>query len=582
MDDKTTNGNPLKLHKLFETLLQQYQHVIGDEQITSEKIVEYIVSYYEDIINCMPGNVYWFDKNGVTAGCNQNVLDMFGFKTLDEFKGLAFEDQRTKGGWTLEATEAFKNDTLEVIRTGKPKLNIEEPPIPHHDGRTIYFLSSRVPLFDHMRNVIGAVGISIDITELKNTQAELKKAKEQAEAASQAKSEFVANMSHDVKTPLAGIIGIAELLSHRLKDENHELAQILLMSGQQLLNFFDNCLEVFKLENSDIALLTEHFNLKSVLDEIYELFQPAIKTKGLALNINYPDNMPAYLIGSRAGFYRILLNLIGNAVKFTHHGSVTISINYHEKPDTRDILVKLTVADTGIGIAEYKQHIIFERFTRLIPSYKGTYEGNGIGLYIVQRFVNAMQGEIYVKSEVGKGSEFIVICPFQVSTLSDHELEENSSHVLTYEENRIREIEQTIKEKPTKSPPKILLVEDNLIAQRMQSSLFLSMSCEIDVVDRGEKALEIFQPGKYDIIFMDVGLPGIQGDIVTKHIRIMEQGSQYHVPIIALTAHTSEDINKHCLTAGMEDVFGKPLSLEQAKKIINHYYFSTDNNNSNA
>lgn len=551
-----------KLQHLIEALSQKYEHIIGEQvDFPPKKMIENIISYYEDIINSLPGNVYWLDRNCITVGCNKNVLDMFGFSSIDQFKGLNFEEMGKAGRWTDEATQSFKHDTLEVVRTGTPKLNVEEPPIPHSDGRTIHFLSSRVPLFDLQRNVIGIVGISIDISELKNTQAALKKAKEQAEAASLAKSEFVANMSHDVKTPLSGIIGISELLTYRLQNnEERDFAQTILVSGRQLLNFFDNCLEVFKLENNGVALASESFSLKNLIKEIYELFNPAIKTKGLLFTLHYPNHIPDNFIGSRSGIYRILLNLVGNAVKFTHHGSISIRIDLEENSSKTP--VKITIEDTGIGITKDKQKIIFERFTRLIPSYKGIYEGSGIGLYIVQKFLDAMQGEIHINSDEGKGSQFIVTVPLQI-------LQDENKNLPNYT--------QFIKshDYPISSVPvKILLVEDNLTTQWMQSSLLSSINCQVDVVNSGEKALEIFTPGKYDLIFMDIGLPGMQGDVVSKHIRKIEEDSGYHVPIIALTAHIAEDSSKHFLNAGMEDILSKPISREQAKQIIDQYYLS--------
>ena len=565
-----------QLDNMVDILMCRYQHIIGEQNgknISSEQLIENIVSYYEDIINCMPGNVYWLDKNGFAIGCNQNVLDMFGFKSLAEFKGLSFEKMGREGHWTPEATQAFKNDTLEVVTTGQSKLNIEEPPIPHRDGRIIHFLTSRVPLFDQFDNVIGVVGISVDITELKQTQAALKKAKEAAEAASYAKSEFVANMSHDIKTPLTGIMGMAELLTYRLKGEDQEFAQTLLLSGRQLLNFFDNCLEVFKLESSEIALANERFSLKEVLNEINDLFQPAIKKKGLLFSIHYHDHVPDDLIGSRVGLYRVLLNLVGNAVKFTHHGSVIIDISLNKRSMDDEAFIMLKVKDTGIGIAKNKHQIIFDRFTRLIPSYKGTYEGNGIGLYVVRKFLQAMNGQIYVESEEGHGSQFTVILPFAIPQSNTIDKKKEAKSYLDECNSVIPAALPTAA--PKKLSAKILLVEDNLTTQLIQSSLLTSMYCEVDVVATGEKALDIFEPGKYDLIFMDIGLPGMQGDMVSRLIRKMEYGSRHHVPIIALTAHTSEEEDTYYLTAGMQGRFSKPLSREQARQIINEYCLST-------
>ena len=562
------SSHAIKLKTLFEIMLQQYQHIFENynkESASAENIIASIVNYYQDIINSMPGNVFWLSKDCITLGCNQNVLDMFGFKSQDEFKGLTFEQMAKINNWaTSDAAQIFKNDTLEVLQSGKPKLNVEDPPINHSDGRIIYFLTSRVPLFDQQGNVIGVVGISIDITELRNAQAALKFAKEQAEMASQAKSEFVTNMSHDIITPLAGIIGTAELLTYRLKGEDLEFAQSLLASGQQLLHFFDNCLQIFKLENCDFSLTSEYFILSQVINEIHDLYKPSIQAKNLNFIVNYHGTLPQNLLGNRTALYRVLLNLIGNAVKFTHQGDVIIDISVKKKIAPDQALIHISVQDTGIGIPKSKHKIIFERFIRLTPSYKGNYEGSGIGLYVVKTIVSKMQGEIYIDSEKDKGSRFTLLLPFQIAEKSEQQ-EANVSPQIALPENP--ELHLTTR-------PKVLLVEDNLIARQIEYTLFASIGCEVEAVERGEQALEVFEPGKYDLIFMDIGLPGLQGDIIAKLIRKIEQGSPYHVPILGLTAHLTDDINQHCQQAGIDEVFNKPLSYKQAKKIIGDYYLS--------
>jgi PAS domain S-box-containing protein len=556
-------ANESKLNSLTDIVLQQYQHIFDKEfyrTLPSESIIEHIVRYYEDIIGCMPGNVYWLDKRGIAVGCNQNVLAMFGLSELCEFKGLSFEDMGRIGKWTPEATHAFKHDTLSVIQSGLPILNTEEPPIPNAEGTMTYFLTSRVPLFDRQKNVIGIVGISIDISEHKKTQAALQAAKEEAEAASHAKSEFVANMSHDLKTPLASIIGVAELLSSRLKErENIDFAKSILMAGRQLLSFVDNCLQIFKLESVDSPLSNERFSLKEIFVEMSELFMPAIRTKDLAFQFDYDENIPPTLFGCRANLYRILLNLVGNAVKFTHHGHIKISATLDELLG-QEAKIQIKVEDTGIGIPKDQQHKIFDHFTRLIPSYKGIYEGSGIGLYIVKKFVTAMNGQIHVNSEEGVGSEFVLSFIFPVHVDETDQLCYSTS------------LSETKSFAKTHKTIKILLVEDNLIAQRMQSALFQSVACcAVDVVDCGEVALQVFEPGKYDLIIMDIGLPGLQGNVVSERIRQLERHTQYHVPIIALTAHGAEELSQEYHKVDIQDVFNKPILREQAEKIIQCY-----------
>lgn len=274
---------PNGLTELPKNLLTQIEQIVGQsnvEDLSLDKIIKNIINYYENIIGCMPGNVYWLDRYGTAIGCNKNVLDMFGLDSLSQFKGLSFEDMGKVGNWTPAATQSFKRDTLEVINTGRPKLNIEEPPIPHQDGRTIYFLTHRVPLFDSKRNVIGVVGISIDITERKQIEASLFKAKEAAETANKAKTEFLTNMRHDIRTPLSGIIGFAGLIKNETKDPNIlEYADSLLASSQALLDFLNEILETIKITSGEIPLIKKKFDLKEKILPVITLNQTLAKQK---------------------------------------------------------------------------------------------------------------------------------------------------------------------------------------------------------------------------------------------------------------------------------------------------------------
>lgn len=556
-----------KLNTLNNLLLKKYGDLVSIPAGNLESIenaIEAIDNYYDKIISHMPGNVYWLDGNATCIGCNKNVLDMFGLTSVKQFRGLSFEEMGQLGNWTPAATQSFKNDTLEVVRTGQPRLGVEEPPIPHADGRVIYFLTSRVPVFDTKGSVIAVVGISIDITDRKEMEIALKAEKEKAELANRTKSEFIKNMSHDVKTPLSGIIGMANLLTKAVDEKQRiECATSIEEAAQQLMTFFENCLDMSRADTREVIFVKESFNLKNLLNQLAQLFQPSIKNKGLVFAIEYPEDMPQSFIGSSAAIYRVLLNLIGNAIKFTHDGSIKISVSYSQGNPSKN-MVKLAVEDTGIGIPAEKQKLIFEQYTRIFPSYEGIYEGAGIGLYLVEKFVKAMEGEIQLESQEGKGSRFSIFLPLEVSNT----LQEESTNKLASTPNTGPHPQRT---ENIDQPIKILVVEDQPIAQKVAESILISLGCEVDVADCGEKALSLFALGKYDLIFMDIGLPDMSGYEVSKKIREMEKITSRHTPIVALTAHAKEDAEDECSNAGIKDLISKPLNEQKAKEIMGHY-----------
>ncbi|WP_298628374.1 histidine kinase dimerization/phospho-acceptor domain-containing protein [uncultured Legionella sp.] len=313
------NTTPNSLLEQLDRLLDiGYKH-----DLSIETLLEHIVHYYETIIGCMPGNVYWLDKHGKTVGCNKNVLTMFGLDSITQFKGLSFEEMGQIGHWTDTAIQSFKKDTLDVLHTGTSKLNVEEPPIPHHDGRIIYFLTHRVPLFDNKKNIIGVVGISLDITERKQLELELKSAKERAEAANNAKTEFLTNMRHDIRTPLSGIVGFSELLkSESTEARIKEYADNLITSSHALLSLMDEVLEAVRVSSGEIPMLKRKFSLMQTFEQVIDLNQARAHEKKLNLSLTMDTKLPRFVIGDKIRVHRIALELIGNALNFTDNGHV--------------------------------------------------------------------------------------------------------------------------------------------------------------------------------------------------------------------------------------------------------------------
>jgi PAS domain S-box-containing protein len=565
------NLNPKNIYELKRLLLDKYQNIIGeheDTQLSIEEIVEYVVHYYESIIYCMPGNVYWLDKHGTALGCNKNVLNMFGLKSLTQFKNLTFEEMGKIGSWSLEATQSFKKDTLEVTYTGKAKLNIEEPIIPNSDGKLIHFLTSRVPLFDNVGSVIAIVGISIDITDRKNMEKALQEAKEKADAANNAKTEFLKNMRHDIRTPLSGIVGFAELLNNENNKERiKEFTDGLIQSSKELLRFLNEVLESINVASGEIPLLKQTFNLKNKLTDVIKLYRPKAFEKGLNLDFIFDEAIPKYVIGDPVRIYRIVLELVGNALKFTKQGHVKVYAKLAKQHESK-LVIRLEVEDTGPGIPEEKKQELFIRFKRLIPSYGGVYQGSGLGLFIAKQFIDDLDGEIYIESNINKGTKFICLIPMRGSLIDEYFAEEMSmvDHVFFDKEliNLLPPSSDNLK-----LEGRILIVEDQTQSAIVVKNILNNFGCHVSVAKDGETAIELFKNNHYDLILMDIGLPDINGYEVTKQIRLYEKEmSCNQVPIVALTAHFSAEEKQRCLEVSMNAIFIKPLLKEKMIDIL--------------
>lgn len=458
------------------------------------------------------------------------------------------------------------------------------------DGEVRWIVDRGFPVCDEVGNIIAVTGVGTDVTREKSMEeAIVCEARRQADIANQAQTRFLANMSHDIKTPLSSMIGLTELLVFNLQGKNElDFAQNLLNASRELNAFLEHCIDMARAENSELVLTKEHFNLRVLLNELVLLYKPATMHKQLSFSVHYPDHIAEFFLGSRTGIYRVLLNLISNAIKFTPQGSVIVEVDYSEKSSSaKQIMVKLSVKDTGIGVPKDKQQMIFERYTRVSPSYESVYSGSGLGLYVASQFVKAMQGEIYLFSEEGKGSQFLVVLPLEVPLLGPEEYDKmkNLSAApvetlsvsystpmvpLTINQYVIPKI-NTVSSRNMN----ILLVEDNNFCQKIAETILNDLGCQVDIADSGNDALNLFEIDKYDMVFMDIGLPDMSGYAVIEEMRKVESNSSSHVPIIVLTAHATKVMDKNRLDIGAEAIFSKPLSRETASDILNRFVVKT-------
>ena len=541
--------------------------------------------FLKNITRVLPQYVFWKDIHSVYLGCNKNYANLVGLESPEEMIGKTDNDLNWQPvGHTADTFQKGDQDTI----SGHPITNQEEI-LALPNGRTIITLVSKLPIIDN-RKVIGIVGYFTDITELKNKEKELIKAKKQAEAANEAKSAFMTNISHDIRTPLTGMIGMTKILLKELKSKpGKEAAHHLMMAGNLLLDLLNEVIEVTKLAVENLPVYDLKFSMKEIINNVFTLEKPSAYEKKLELVVHYDKQIPPYVIGDQTRIHRILLNLVSNAIKFTQQGKVEIIAKLAKRKD-KGVILKILVKDTGIGISVENQQIIFSRFTRLEAAYKGNHKGFGLGLSIVKQFITEIEGEIYVDSEEGKGSVFTCVIPLKTALLddsenktelpvglhSDPELEtihlDNKNHDQDIEEG---ENVATATSAVSTATTKILLVEDTPISQLAAKSLLEEMHCEVATADTGEIALELFKKYKYDLVFMDVGLPGKDGCETTQAIRAWEKKKGQHTPIVALTAHVDESNKQQCLKAGMEKVITKPLKENTVEAILHTFIYQT-------
>lgn len=556
--------HPIKLNTTKKSLSDIHEGALkqhSDQPAKMQQQINQIHDYYQAIIGCMPGNVYWLDKDLKNVGCNQNVLDMFGMKNQDEFYNLSFSEMAKIAQWNDGQGKAFEADSRHVIENREPVCDVEEPPIQDTNGNTLNFLSTRVPLFNSNDEVVGLVGVSTEITTLKQTQAALaasEKRRETAEAAHQAKTEFLARLSHDVRTPLSSLVALTEILLAQIDDpETQSLVQDAYLCAEQTMNLMDEILEASEFEMGQIPDKLQTFQLKELLETIYRLMKPTIEQKNLEFITHLEDQISTcFVVGYRQLLYRVILNILGNAIKFTKTGSIRLNIELESRRvDKMQVAIKIT--DTGMGMSEEDKQKIFDQFTRLSAAYEGNFTGRGLGLHIVKSFVDVMKGSIKVDSKLNKGTTFTVTIPLTLAT--DKQIQtvpEELTNNKTSSEKSFSELH-------------ILLVEDTPIAQKVACTALKALDCQVDVAPDGLTAEELAAENTYDLIFMDLGLPDISGIEATRRIREREiTDNKLPVLIVALTAHASEETISHCLEVGMQQVTNKPLNKPRACKVF--------------
>lgn len=418
------------------------------------------------------------------------------------------------------------------------------------DG-SIIWVENRISFIRNKENkATGILVASSDISEKKKADESLKEAKRQAEAANLAKSRFLAGMSHEIRTPLNAILGMTDL---SLMTDNDDLVKeylsIVKKSGHHLLKILNDILDFSKIETGNLFLEKREFSLNNIFTSIDDFFRMDIEKKGINFIINTSANLPSHIRGDEVRIRQILINLVSNAAKFTDTGEITLEADtiQHNSP-LGFIPLKISITDTGCGIAPDKQNLIFSKFQQAEMDTTRKYGGSGLGLSIAKEIAELMGGSITVKSEPGKGSKFTLI-------------------IFVEEPNYKLEIHKTepdmqSKEDDYSTKLNILLAEDDEINIRLAITIFKKLGHDVTVARNGIEVIEKLKNNTFDIVVMDVEMPEMDGIEATIQIRDGICGHEKsNIPIIAMTAHAVSDIKRKGLKAGMNDYITKPIDI---------------------
>ena len=527
-----------ELYQMIKTVNKDLERELN-RRMLSEEALKDAHGQLRSIFDAAPVAIKFLDRNYQLVDVSEKLLAQFGHKTRAQVVGKKCYDVFRKRRDPCP-------DCLvpRVIATGRTLSGVFSPdsgdsPEKRHDK--IYC----APVRDADGQIRGVAVFVVDITDLKHMEKALEAARDEAEAASRAKSSFLANMSHEIRTPMNAITGMADMaLLSGLTDEQRDYIETIKQSAQHLLQLINDILDFSKIEARMLRIESGDFDLQELLRTVLKALSPEAEKKRIRLSLNCANGLPVRIKGDSVRLRQILYNLIGNALKFTFQGQVAVSASLLAPSQNGRRCVLFSVRDTGIGIPYEKQELVFKEFTQIRGALGGRSGGTGLGLAICRLLVSLMDGAIWLESEPGTGSTFFFTIPYEPALLLAGQ--------------------QTARPRPDAlaGALRILLVEDNATNAKVAMLLLQRLGHHPRHAANGLEALQLLREERYDVVLMDLEMPGMDGLAAAKAVRRGEAGQENRsVRIMAMTAHAVSGYAQRCREAGMDGFLTKPIDF---------------------